>query len=171
MPVQSPYTVLYDANGNLLAVSQSQALGTGQPGYVVVGSGSAGAQFLKVNADGALLVSSGAISLDNFPTTQSILLPPGPTSTVTLFTGSIVSTELLATNPNRKMAVAFISSSSELNPVSYLKFGTGPVSNTDYSVMLFKYDYFEFPRGITTAIHGIFNIHTGSVEIAITEIT
>lgn len=64
MTIDSPIAVLYNADGQPLAVSQSQDVsGVLQPGLVIVGSGSDGkAHFFKVTTDGALHITGSILT-------------------------------------------------------------------------------------------------------------
>lgn len=63
MSLESPFAVLFNAQGTELAVTASQSgsfMSGTQPGVLIMGSSSVGAQFFRVNADGTLVVSSSA---------------------------------------------------------------------------------------------------------------
>jgi len=60
MSLESPFSVLFDSEGTELAVTASQSgsfLDGTQPGFLVMGSGSNGAQFLRLASDGALFIT------------------------------------------------------------------------------------------------------------------
>lgn len=57
MPLESPVSVLFTPNSIEVAVSASVVIESTTPGFLALGSGSSGAQFLKLDADGALVVS------------------------------------------------------------------------------------------------------------------
>lgn len=64
MSLESPFSVLFNSEGVELAVtaSQSGSFETGtQPGFLIMGSGSTGAQFLRLADDGALFIT-GAVT-------------------------------------------------------------------------------------------------------------
>lgn len=72
MPLESPVSVLYTPNSAEVAVSASVVIESTTPGFLALGSGSNGAQFLKLDADGALVVS-GNFSAATVAT-QSVLV-------------------------------------------------------------------------------------------------
>lgn len=57
MPLESPVSVLFTPNSAEVAVSASVVIQNSTPGFLALGSGSSGAQFLKLDPDGALIVS------------------------------------------------------------------------------------------------------------------
>lgn len=81
MSFESPISVLYDENGAQLAVSESQAVVTTQPGVVIMGSGSTGWEYFKMDDTGALVVT-GAVATTIANLTASVNVD-GWTPTVT----------------------------------------------------------------------------------------
>jgi hypothetical protein len=57
MPLESPVSVLFASTGVEVAVSSSTAIASSTVGFLAMASGSTGAQFLKIDSDGALVVS------------------------------------------------------------------------------------------------------------------
>lgn len=55
--LESPLSILFDSNGIEMAHSQSQVITGSTTGYLVMGSGSTGAQFLKVGPDGEVFIT------------------------------------------------------------------------------------------------------------------
>jgi hypothetical protein len=70
MGLESPVSVLFTPSGTEVAVSASTVISAGTPGFLALGSGSTGAQFLRLDANGALVVS-GNFSSTTVPT-QSV---------------------------------------------------------------------------------------------------
>lgn len=70
MSLESPISVLYDENGIAIAVSSSQELAPGVAhGLPMMGSGSTGAQFIKVSDTGELFVT-GSLTTSTGPVDQ-----------------------------------------------------------------------------------------------------
>lgn len=93
MPFTTPETILYNEDGTLLAVSQSQVVSSAlQPGIMVAGSGSDGrAHFFRVENDGTLHITGSIVtSTSSRSLTGSYFcatnLITGTTSSQTLFT-------------------------------------------------------------------------------------
>lgn len=122
---------------------------------------------------GTVALEGGDVTVGNFPTTQSILLPPGPNATVTGFTASLVSTELLAENPDRKLCHFYLSASSdETSLACWVLMGTGTASPTNFSFMMFPHDSYEIPeRALTLPFQAAFNVTTGSARLQVSEVT
>jgi len=58
MGLESPISTLFDSNGTEMAYSQSQAITTGTTtGYLVMGSGSNGATFIKMGPSGEVFIT------------------------------------------------------------------------------------------------------------------
>lgn len=76
MSLESPFSVLFDAEGVELAVSESQAITSTQPGLVVFGSGSTGFEYLRLSDNGELFVT-GAVAANLAPNTPVSQGNPG----------------------------------------------------------------------------------------------
>ena len=111
------------------------------------------------------------VAVGNFPTTQSVVFPLAPTATRSSLTASVISTETLAVNADRKGVLLYVSSAGE-DVVTYIGLGSGPITTSDASFILYSDDYFEIPQPFQTyPIQAIFNMTTGSVRLYVTEIT
>lgn len=119
---------------------------------------------------GTVALEGGEITVGNLAATQSVAPSDGPSSIVSIFTGSTVSTQFLAANPDRKLATFFVSGTESDSPVVWLKLGGSAASTSAYSVILQSFEAYELPRGYSGEVHGVFNMTTGSVEISTTEI-
>lgn len=82
--IENPFSVLYDETGRAFAVSSSQLIDNGQPGFVVFGSGSFGATGIRVTNTGEVYITgsissiaagvqtvTGSVYVNNMPTTGS----------------------------------------------------------------------------------------------------
>ncbi len=167
------------SNGEL-AVSSSNASNTTISGAVEQGiPGAVTAPWFFELSDGtnaigvstsAPLFVSGAVDVGNFPVTQSVVEPYAMTSTALVTTASLAATTIMAANPVRQLGTFYLKEDDgTTNTICYLKFGAN-VTSASYSVILFGHDYFEIPRGYTGVVSAIFNITTGSAELASTEI-
>lgn len=111
------------------------------------------------------------VDVGNFPATSSVVYPLAPTATRSSLTASVVSTEILAVNPERKGLLLYVSSAGE-DVACYVGFGTGPITTSDASYILFSNDSYTLEQPFVTApLQAIFNMTTASVRLFITEIT
>lgn len=88
MPLESPVSVLFSSTGVEVAVSASTAIDATTVGFLAMASGSTGARFLRIDSDGALVVS-GNFSSTSVPT-QSVRIAGWDNGV----TGSVYSTIL-----------------------------------------------------------------------------
>lgn len=79
MSFESPISVLYNDEGYQVTVSESQAVVTTQPGLVIMGSGSSGWEYFKLDTNGALVVT-GALNINELTASVNV---DGWTPTVT----------------------------------------------------------------------------------------
>ena len=123
-----------------------------------------------VEINNPLLTVGGTISVTNLPTTQSVVYPLAPTATRSSVTASVVTTQILAVNPDRKGVMLYVSSAGE-DVACYVGFGSGPLTTGDASFILYSDDAYTLEQPFVTApIQSIFNLHTGSVRLFVTEI-
>ena len=127
---------------------------------------------VEINNFPATQTVAGTVAVSNLTVTQSILFEPAPSATVTGVTASVVSTEILAENANRKLAHFYLSASSdETSLATWVLFGTGTASPTNFSFMMFPHDSYELPeRALTMPVQAVFTAHTGSALLQISEV-
>jgi len=102
MGLESPISVLYNNEGNEIAVSQSQFVnGVSQPGLVMAGSGSDGrAYFLRTSTDGSLFITGSFASTT--VATQSVFVAGWLASVTAVVTGTV------ALVPSSSVVIGFI---------------------------------------------------------------
>lgn len=76
MSFESPVSILFNTEGTELAVSESQAVTSTQPGLVIFGSGSTGFEYLRLSDSGELFVT-GAVAANLSPNTPVSQGNPG----------------------------------------------------------------------------------------------
>lgn len=194
MSFESPISVLYNSEGNEIALSQSQVISaSAQPGLVVVGSGSDGrAYFMKMSTEGAVFITGSLNTSITFPATQSVEIGRwnnnvtasvkvdawtasvtasvrdigGGTTTVSSVDTSTTNYNVLGVNTNRLAATFF----KEGGNICYLKLGA-TASSTSYTVRLTNNAYFEVPEKYTGQIDVIFSTNAAGNTIRLTEIS
>jgi hypothetical protein len=183
MSGQSPDVVLYDSNGNALAVANAAVI----PTSAIMSAGSDGTdlRFLAVNSSGQQIIVGAAASGSAISGNPVLIAGSDGTDArniLTDATGRIVvksicstpaqttvaasasSVSILASNTSRIGATIFNDSTVTM----YLIMGT-PASTTSYSVQINPNGYFELPYGYTGAVAGIWGSATGNARI--TELT
>ena len=104
MGLESPISVLYNNEGNEIAVSQSQLINVAnQPGLVMAGSGSDGrAYFFRTSVDGALFVTGAFGGGGTTVATQSVFVAGWGVGVVAAVTGTV------ALVPSSSVVIGFI---------------------------------------------------------------
>jgi len=158
MSFESPISVLYNSEGNEIAVSQSQFVNIStQPGLVMAGSGSDGrAHFFRTTADGALFVTGSV----------TVVGTGAATTVVSSAAATLTSFTMLAADPLRKIATFF----KEGTNTAYLKFGA-TASDTSYTVKLSNNGYYETPERYTGQIDIVFSTAMAGNLLYVTSIT
>lgn len=173
---ESPSVVMYDINGNPLAVQDNTILPVNQPAILIAGSDGVNSRFISVDGY-ARLITVGAgtpgTPIGGILTVQGAsggtpLSVQNVTSTNTSTTSvaaSATNVILLSANSNRKGATIWNDSTTA---TLYVKLGT-TASTTSYAAQLFPTGYYEIPYGYTGEIDGIWSAAVGSARI--TELT
>lgn len=178
MGLESPISVLYNNEGNEIAVSQSQFVNVAsQPGLVMAGSGSDGrAYFFRTATDGSLFVTGAfaatvatqSVFVGGWGTavTASVREVGASTTTVSSANASITNITILAANGLRKNAIFY----KEGSNIAYLKFGA-TASATSYTIKLSNNGYYEVPESYTGQIDVVFSTAAASNPLYVTSIT
>jgi protein involved in ribonucleotide reduction len=183
MPLESPVSILFNTEGQELAVSQSQSVSSSmQPGLLLAGSSSLGAAtFFRVTPEGELFVTGSFNANVVFPLTQSVeIVASNTTSSVaisewqsfvtasvrevgastTALSSAVASTtaiEILASNPNRSMATLYVDG----NRPWFIAFGA-TASPSSFTVRVPVNSYFELPARYTGTVSAVSNGNGGS---------
>lgn len=97
----------------------------------------------------------------NGPVVQAVSSAPIMSSVISSVSASIISVELLAANPFRKMATIY----NDSNSILYVTLGSG-VTSTNFTVKMNKNDYYEFPQPMYLgSVEAIWSVATGSAKI------
>ncbi len=199
MSFENPFSVLFDSEGVELAVTASQTSGFAagnQPGFVVMGSSSQGAQYLKLQSDGTTWIT-GSVSVINNSSTTTVsglnfdnngnLLTA--LSGVTVAAGALTVTGSLAVS-EQSYATSLVSgvNASTVNYTilpantnrggasffmngnarAFLKLGATATS-TSFTTVLRNNTFYETPEGYTGRIDVVFN-KNGAQVLHVTEI-
>lgn len=134
MPLESPVSVLFTSEGIEVAVSASQNILSNTSGFLAMGSGSTGAQFLSLTSDGALYVSGNFGAGGSTAVTQSIVVA-GWDSGVT---GSVFATILgpVDVNITGTLDVRVLNTASVLTPGAVGTFMSSSASTTTSFTLL-----------------------------------
>lgn len=154
-------SILYDQNGNPVAVQNGSAISGSQSIVPISGSDGTNNHIIKTDGYGNVeVVTPVGKPLEVSGSFEFTPALPG-TSVTTSVAGSITSVTLLASNVNRLGATIY-------NDISagfvYIKFGT-TASSTDFTIKLYPMGYFEVPFGYTGRIDAISSSATGSFRI------
>lgn len=195
MPLESPVSVLFASTGVEVAVSSSTAIASSTVGFLAMASGSTGAQFLKIDTDGALVVS-GNFSATSVATqsvqiagwdqgvtgsvyatllgssqitvvgTASVLNPGAINTNVSSAAASLTSYTMLPLRPTRRGATFW----KEGTNICYLSLAD-VASTSQYTVRLSNNGYYEVPFDYIGPVSVIFSNDTAGNSILVTEIT
>ncbi len=173
---ESPNVVLYDMNGNVMAVQDGVAIQANTPALMFAGSDGTNSRYITLDTSGHLMVvgtgtsgspAGGVLSIQGVQGGVAVSVQPtAATSTsVTSVAASASNVELLASNTNRLGATIWNESTTA---TLYLKMGI-TASITSYTAQVFPSGYFELPYGYTGEIDGIWSAAVGNARI--TEVT
>lgn len=152
MSFESPLSVLYNSEGNEVAVTASQAITAIQPGVAIMGSGSSGWQPFKVAPTGEMFVT-GTLSVSvSTVATQSVQVASWLTSvtasvmeigagntTVSGVAATLSSYQILPANPNRRAFYLY----KETVGTCYVKFGASGASASSFTLKMGPSSFFE----------------------------
>jgi len=200
MSFESPFSVLFDSNGTELSVTSSQTSGFAagnQPGIVVMGSSSLGAQYLKLESDGTTWITGSVSVINNSSTTtvsglnfdsngnlQTALSGVTVAGGALTVTGSLSVTEAaypnsLVSGVNASTTNFTVLAANSLrggasffmngNARAYVKLGA-VASTVSFTTILRNNTFYEVPAGYTGQIDVLFN-KNGAQTLHVTEIS
>lgn len=173
---ESPNVVLFDINGNQMAVQNGVAIPGSTPALLLAGSDGTNSRFLTVDTSGRAVLTGagvagtpagGVISIQGVVggTVLPVQVITTSSTATTTVAASATNVTLLATNSGRRGATIWNDSTTA---TLYVKLGT-TASNTSYAAQLFPTGYYEVPYSYTGEIDGIWTAAVGNARI--TELT
>ncbi len=149
MSLESSFKILYDVNGNPLALSQSQTISSSQSALLLAGSSSTGQlTFLQTTNDGKLFVTGNLSAVVTssvvFPNSQSVKLVATSGTFITSSFASTTAYQILPANMNRKVITFYVEGRRNF----FIGFGYVPTINL-FTAKLIPGSYLESPENYT----------------------